>query len=110
MQIQNVPFHLTDWSKIPIVEYKGESGTSFWRIFEEGNLRVRIVEYSSGFRSDHWCARGHILLVLEGELTIKLSNGQVYRMPPGMSFQAADDNANPHLAYTDKGAKVFIVD
>jgi len=110
MKIQNVPFRLTDWSKIPPVEYEGETGTSFWRVFEEGNIRARMVEYSAGFRSDHWCARGHVLLVIEGELTIELKNGQIYRMPPGTSFQAADDDTNPHLAYTDKGAKVFIVD
>ena len=110
MKIKNVPFHLTDWSQIPAVEHEGETGTSFWQVFEEGNIRVRMVEYSSGFRSDHWCARGHVLLVVEGELIIELKNGQVHRMPSGTSFQAADDDANPHLAYTINGAKVFIVD
>jgi len=110
MDIKNIPFTFTDWSKIPTKEYKGETGTSFWRIFKQENLRVRIVEYSAGFRSDHWCERGHVLLVLEGELTIELKDGQIYRMPPGTSFQAADDESNPHMAYTDKGAKVFIVD
>jgi len=110
MEIQNLPFRLTDWSKVPTIEYKGETGTSYWQVFEEGNIRVRIVEYSPGFRSDHWCPKGHILLVLEGDLTIELKNGQVYRMPPGTSFQASNDDANPHMAYTDKGAKVFIVD
>lgn len=110
MKIQNVPFQFTDWSKIPTVEYEGKTGMSFWRVFEEGNIRVRMVEYSAGFRSDHWCARGHILLVQEGELTIELKDGQILTMPPGTSFQTADDDANPHLAYTEKGAKVFIVD
>jgi len=110
MDIKNTPFTFTNWSEVPAEEYKGETGTSFWRVFEQGNIRVRIVEYSPGFRSDHWCPRGHVLLVLEGELTIELKDGQVYRMTPGTSFQAADDEANPHLAHTDKGAKVFIVD
>ncbi|MFC2164381.1 DHCW motif cupin fold protein [Acidobacteriota bacterium] len=110
MDIESISFTMTDWSRVPQVEYKGETGTSFWRIFEQGNIRVRIVDYSPGFRSDHWCPRGHVLLVLEGELTIELKDGQVYIMPPGTSFQAADDDENPHMAYTDKGAKVFIVD
>jgi quercetin dioxygenase-like cupin family protein len=110
MNITNVPFTVTDWSKLTQAEYKGERGTSLWRVFEQGNIRVRVVEYSPGFRSDHWCPRGHVLLVLEGELTIELKDGQIHHMPPGTSFQAADDEANPHLAYTEKGAKVFIVD
>jgi quercetin dioxygenase-like cupin family protein len=110
MNIEDISFTVTEWSSVPQEEYKGETGTSFWRVFEQGNMRVRIVDYSPGFRSDHWCARGHVLLVLEGELTIELKDGQVFPMPPGTSFQASDDDANPHLAYTDKGAKVFIVD
>ncbi|MCK4822927.1 DHCW motif cupin fold protein [bacterium] len=110
MKIQNVPFTITDWEKIKPVEYKGEFGTSFWQMFENGNIRVRIVEYSPGFKSDHYCNSGHILLVLEGELNIKLKDRQTFRLIHGMSFQAEDDETNPHLAYTEKGAKVFIVD
>jgi len=110
MKIQDVQFSKTEWSKITPVEYKGEKGTSFWRSFEDGNIRVRLVEYSSGFRSDHWCSRGHILLVLEGELVIKLKDGREFSLTSETSFQVSDDDSNPHLACTEKGAKVFIVD
>lgn len=110
MDIGHISFTVTDWSGVQQVEYKGETGTSFWRVFEQGNIRVRIVDYSPGFRSDHWCGRGHVLLVLEGELNVELKDGQVHRMPPGTSFQAGDDDANPHLAHTEEGARVFIVD
>ena len=110
MKIIDVPFSTTDWSKVEPVEYKGKAGTSFWRTFEAGNIRVRLVEYSPGFKSDHWCARGHVLLILEGELVIKLKDGREIILSPRTSFQVADDEANPHLAYTEKGAKVFIVD
>jgi hypothetical protein len=47
---------------------------------------------------------------LEGELAIGLKDGREFTLASGTSFQASDDEANPHLAYTDKGAKVFIVD
>ncbi len=110
MKIKNVPFTITDWKNIETIEHKGESGTSFWLVFEKGNIRVRMVEYSPGFKSDHYCSRGHILLVLEGELYIKLKDGQTFLFVQGMSFQAEDDETNPHLAYTKNGAKVFIVD
>lgn len=110
MKILDVPFNVTDWGKITPVEYRGETGTSFWRTFEKGNIRVRMVEYSPGFKSDHWCGRGHVLLVLEGELVIKQKDGKEFILTSGTSFQVADDDKNPHLAYTEKGAKVFIVD
>ena len=57
MKIQSVPFSITEWGKIPPEEKKGEAGVSYWQTFEQGNLRVRMVEYSPGFRSDHWCSR-----------------------------------------------------
>lgn len=110
MKLKDIPFHVTDWDCVPPVEHPGETGTSFWRTCEAGDLRVRMVDYKAGFRSDHFCARGHVLFVLEGELHIQLKDGQVHVMGPGMSFQAGDDEVNPHLAFTEKGARVFIVD
>jgi len=110
MNIQNVPFSLTAWDRLEAQEHPGETGTSHWHVFSEGNLRVRIVDYSPGFRSDHWCPRGHVLLVLKGKLVIELKDGRSFTMPELTSFQVADDEENPHLAYTEKGAKVFIVD
>ena len=110
MNFQGIVTTVTDWSQLSTVEHKGETGTSFWRTFEAGNVRVRVVEYSAGFKSDHWCARGHVLLILEGELSIKLKDGREFVLISGTSFQASDDEANPHLAYTEEGAKAFIVD
>jgi len=110
MKIQDIPFTATDWEKITLEEYKGETGTSFWRTSKNGDIRVRKIEYSPGYRADNWCDKGHILLVLEGELVIQLKNGQEYTLTQGKSFQAGDDESNPHLAFTEKGAKVFIVD
>jgi hypothetical protein len=110
MKIENVPFALTTWDEIMPTEHKGETGTSYWRTFETGNIRVRMVDYSAGFRSDHYCPRGHVLLVLKGEFFILLKNGISHVLTAGMSFQTADDEANPHLAYSDMGATVFIVD
>ena len=110
MKIQDIPFTVTDWSTIAPVEYKGESGTSYWKTFEDGNIRVRMVEYSPEFVSDHWCPRGHVLLVLEGELSIELKDGRVFHLASGMSFQSGDDDINPHFARSEKGAKVFLVD
>jgi quercetin dioxygenase-like cupin family protein len=110
MKIMNVPFTVTDWGRVPAVEHKGETGTSHWRTVEAGNVRARVVEYSPGYRADHWCARGHVLLVLEGALTVDLKDGTRHEMKKGASFQAGDDDRNPHLAYTGMGATVFIVD
>jgi quercetin dioxygenase-like cupin family protein len=109
MKIEDVNFCITDWSKVKPQEYPGKSGISFWRTFEKGNIRVRVVDYSPGFLADHWCSRGHVAFVLEGELLIELNDDRIFKLLPGMSFQVADNNES-HLARTDKGAKVLIID
>jgi len=53
--------------------------------------------------------KGHVLLVLEGELETTLADGRVFMLKPGMSYQVAD-GAEPHMSRTTIGAKLFIVD
>jgi quercetin dioxygenase-like cupin family protein len=103
-------FAAVDWNRLPADKHPGETGMSVWRMCQAGEVRTRIVLYSPGFRSDHWCPRGHILLVLEGELTVELKDGRSFTLMPGGGFIAGDDPDNPHLAHTGPGAKVFIVD
>ena len=109
MKIEDVPFVTTDWSKILPTEHKGETGKAFWRTLEISNIRVRMVEYTPGYLADHWCSRGHVLLVLEGELVTELQDGRKFVMGPGMSYQVAS-GAEPHRSTTIRGAKLFIVD
>lgn len=109
MKILDVPFNFIDWSKITPAEHKGETGCAYWRTFEMGNIRVRMVEYSAGYLADHWCNRGHVLLVLEGELVTEIKDGRTFTLTPGTSYQVSDDIA-PHRSRTEKGAKLFIVD
>jgi len=68
-----------------------------------------MVQYTPGYLADHWCSKGHVLLVLEGELITELDDGQKFVLTPGITFQVADD-ASHHRSYTKDGAKLFIVD
>ena len=109
MRIESVPFTTTDWSQVPPTEHPGATGVAVWRTFEQGNLRVRIVEYRPGYAADHWCRRGHVLFVLEGELVTELEDGSEVRLTSGMSYQVADSGL-AHRSHTVAGAKLFIVD
>lgn len=103
------PVRTTDWSKVDRTEHQGESGLAYWRTQQFGNIRVRMVEYTPGYRADHWCVKGHILLCTEGELHTELEDGRTFTLVSGMSYQVAD-RAEPHRSYTDVGATLFIVD
>lgn len=109
MQISDLPFGTTDWAAIAPTEHHGDTGIARWRTRQFGVIRVRMVEYSPGYRADHWCEKGHILLCLEGTLEIELRDGRRFQLRPGMSYQVAD-RAEPHRSSTATGATLFIVD
>ena len=109
MQMSGIPFGTTDWSTIEPTTHPGESGLARWRTRHFGGIRVRMVEYTPGYVSDHWCEKGHILLCIEGELHTELRDGRRFTLTPGVSYQVAD-NAEPHRSSTATGAKLFIVD
>lgn len=109
MKISDIPFGTTNWSQIDRTEHRGESGIAYWRSQHFGDIRVRMVEYTPGYRADHWCSKGHILLCLSGELHTLLEDGRTFTLKPGMSYHVAD-GAEPHRSSTEMGATLFIVD
>ena len=109
MDMSGIPFGTTDWSAVERTEHAGETGVAYWRTQHFGGIRVRMVEYTPGYRADHWCAKGHILLCTEGELHTELQDGRTFTLTPGMSYQVAD-HAEAHRSSTAVGARLFIVD
>ena len=76
MQMSDIAFGTTDWADVPPHRAQGRHRRRHWRTREFGGIRVRMVEYSPGYLADHWCSKGHILLVLEGELETELADGR----------------------------------
>ncbi|WP_430392282.1 DHCW motif cupin fold protein [Dyella sp. 20L07] len=110
MKIPTLPFTVTDWANVPATCHPGETGEAYWRSFNIGDLRVRMVEYTPGYLADHWCDRGHVLYVLEGELHSELKDGRRFVLTPGMSYQVSDFGDAAHRSSTPTGARLFIVD
>ncbi len=97
MQLAGFDFGVVDWNRV---------GS---RAFALGDIRLRQVEYAPGYLADHWCEKGHIVVVLEGELVIELRDGRRFVLRPGMSCHVADGR-EPHRASSTTGARLFIVD
>jgi hypothetical protein len=109
MKIADVPFGTVDWSAVEVTTHTGTTGHALWRTRQFGDVRVRMLEYTAGYRADHWCRKGHFLLCLDGELHTELADGRVAVLTAGMSYQVGDD-AEPHRSYSPRGAKLFVVD
>ncbi len=109
MAVKDIPFTALDWSAVPATEHPGESGSATWRTIELPGVRVRMVTYSPGYVADHWCERGHVILVLEGELVTELRAGGETRLRAGQGY-CVGDGMGAHRSRTAKGARLFIVD
>jgi quercetin dioxygenase-like cupin family protein len=109
MKIEGVSFGTTDWELVPRTEHAGDTGKAYWRTLEVGNIRVRCVEYTPGYLANHWCERGHVLYVLEGELHTELRDGRRFVLKAGTSYQVAD-GAEAHRSSSPSGAQLLIVD
>jgi hypothetical protein len=110
VKIPPLAFTTTDWTTLERTEHPGETGMAYWQTLNIGDLRVRMVEYSPGYLADHWCDRGHILLVISGELVSELKDGRTFTLTAGMSYQVSDFGDAAHRSSTQSGAKLFIVD
>ena len=109
MNISSFPFQTLDWSSIPKEEHKGETGVAYWQTQMFNDIRVRMVEYSPGYKADHWCRKGHIILCTEGEMDTELEDGRILTLSKGMTYFVGD-NCDAHRTSTKTGCRLFIVD
>ena len=106
---KNIPFALTDWLQIPTETQPGLTGFSVSRVCTLGSIRMRLVEFSAGYKADHWCEKGHIIYCVSGEMTIELKDGRTYQVTAGKSCQVGD-GIDAHRLDSSQGGTLFIVD
>jgi quercetin dioxygenase-like cupin family protein len=109
MKLKGIPFQSIDWSRVEPTSHPGAPGVATWRTVEVGNVRVRMVEYSAGYVADHWCKRGHVILVLDGQLETELDDGRRMTIGTGGTYVVADGDG-AHRTSSPGGARLFIVD
>lgn len=109
MEISSYLSHILDWSSIPKEEHKRETGIVKARVFIMGDIRIRKVEYSAGYKADHWCSKDHIILCTEGEMLTKLDDRRAMKFTAGMTNFVSDD-CEAHRSSTQNGCNFFIGD
>jgi quercetin dioxygenase-like cupin family protein len=109
MQIPSFPFQTLNWVSIPKEEHTGTTGVAYWQVFNIGDIRVRLVEYSANYLADHWCSKGHIIFCIEGTMETELQDGRKFLLEKGMTYHVGD-NCEAHRSTSVNGCKLFIVD
>ena len=110
MKLAGLPCGMIDWGTIPATTHPGETGTAIARAHCLGDIQLRLVEYSAGYLADHWCDKGHVILVTSGAMNIEHQDGTRYELTAGASWHVADAGAAPHRVISESGATAFIVD
>ncbi len=109
MKMESFAFETNDWSLVEKTRHAGETGIAYWQTLMMNLIRVRKVEYSAGYKADHWCSKGHIILCTEGEMETELKDGRTIVLTKGMTYFVGD-NCEAHRTSTVNGCKLFIVD
>ena len=109
MSLSNISFQAINWSEILKTVHPGQTGEATWQTLQFPGLRIRIVEYSSGYLADHWCQKSHIVHCLEGEFVSELESGEAFTLTTGMTY-VVSDNLSSHRSVTKNGVKLLIID
>ncbi len=67
------------------------------KIFRHGEKQIRLVEFTSEFVEPHWCEKGHLGFVVEGELEIDFQ-GSLVRYPQGSGINIPQGAQHGHKA------------
>ena len=109
MEIKPFPFQTMNWQTVDKEVHQGITGTAYWQLFKMGEIRIRMVEYTTNYLADHWCSKGHIIYCIEGEMETELEDGRRFTLLAGMTYHVGD-NCEAHRSSTKGGCQLFIVD
>src|SRR5438876_11459422 len=71
VRLKNFAPGAIDWPREPVAVQPGETGAAASRSRMLGDTQLRIIDYGAGYLADHWCGKGHVLVVVSGAPTIE---------------------------------------
>ena len=81
-----------------------------FKVFSDGKKQMRLLEFTSEFVEPHWCEKGHVGFVLNGELEINFDGKIVnYTQGAGIFIPAGDHTKHKARAITPS-VQLFLVE
>ena len=95
-----VDFESMEWEEpIPGVRHK---------IVVQNATKLRLVEYFQSMEP-HWCSRGHVGMILEGQFEIRYDAcTETYGPGDGVLIPSGEDHRHMAVALTDSVRAVFV--
>lgn len=78
---------------------------------QQGNRRIRLVEFTKGFVEPDWCRKGHMGYVLDGQMDVDF-DGQVVRFSAGdgLAIPAGEGYRHKATVITDVVRLILVED
>ena len=78
------------------------------KLYSDGNKRMRLVRFNEDFIEEDWCLKGHVGLVLDGEMTIDF-NGTTQAYKKGDGLWIREGRSSKHKVVMEKGKYVELI-
>ena len=80
------------------------------KCFQRGDKKLRLVEFTQEFVEPDWCTKGHIGLVLEGEIAININRVvQNFKAGDGLMIPSGAESRHKHQE-TIKPTRLFLLE
>ncbi len=95
-----VDFDRIDWEEpMPGVRHK---------FVVQDSTKLRLVEYFKSMEP-HWCNRGHVGMILDGQFEIRYDNStEVYNPGDGVFIPSGEEHRHMAVSLTDKVRALFV--
>lgn len=100
----DIDFPNTEW-----VRWEKPGANGRVKMVHSDGTRFRILELPPGFNEEHWCEKGHVGYVFEGEFVIQFKDREV-TCGPGMAFNIPDGDPHRSRGLESGPTVVFVVD
>lgn len=100
---KKIEFQAIDWEQIATGAKQ--------KLCQTQNKTIRLLRLNDSFLEAHWCTKGHIGYVLEGEMTLDF-NGNKINYKVGDAFIIKEGEATKHKAIIEnnKFVKLLLVE
>lgn len=83
--------------RFDLIEWQHALPGARFKAFREGSKQLRLLELTSEFEESEWCEKGHVGIVLKGQLEIDF-RGRVVRYPEGSGLFIPSGASSAHKA------------